>query len=112
MTAKNTSAIPSTGGPHPPTDVIFAGDLTSAHIGTLIRFRQWDENHEIITIVTGELRQIYHTSEDTTIHYGDKAEKEHTFAPDERLILHPNINYSDVPMYLGNDELHDRLELP
>ena len=93
--------------PEAATVAVFAGELHAGYIGHYVRFWTYDEQHAIVTMITAELRQIYHNSAETTLHYGLNAENEVTLLADDRVIVNPVRDYSDVPHLLGNDSLHD-----
>lgn len=73
-----------------------AGELDQTNIGTVIRFRLLDDNRLIATVITAELRQIYHVGGTTTVTYGVGAERESTLEPEQLVTLNPPADYSDV----------------
>jgi hypothetical protein len=82
---------------------VFANELAARHIGTLVRFRQYDENRETASIWTGELRQLSANGAEVHIIIGNGAELEFTLEHTDRVILHPERTYADVAVFLGND---------
>lgn len=87
---------------HPATRT-FADRLSAADIGTLVRFRGYDEVRETASIWTGELRQLSANGTDVSIHIGNMAELEFTLKHTDPVILHPERTYADVAVFLGND---------
>lgn len=85
------------------TRAVNAGDLNVSHIGQVVRFRTWDPDREITTVITAELRQINHDGTSTSMHYGLMAEREQEFEHGDTLILEPRTDYADIPRLLGND---------
>lgn len=66
-----------------------AGDLNAGFIGSNIRFMLTDEFLVITTVIEAELRQVYHTSADTTINVGYQAAKQYTLAHDTPVTIDP-----------------------
>jgi hypothetical protein len=87
-----------------------AGELDYTNIGTLIRFRLWDANHEVATVITAELRQIYHNGASTTLTYGIGAERESSLEPEQLVTLRPPPDYSDVEALASHDGYRDGLD--
>jgi len=85
-----------------PEDV-FAAHLTKDHIGTLVRFRMTNENLSLSTVVTAELRQVTHYGDHTVLVVGANASCQYEQCDDDRVILRPLPDYSDVATFLGND---------
>ncbi|URC18167.1 hypothetical protein SEA_ZENTENO07_66 [Mycobacterium phage Zenteno07] len=71
--------------------------ISGDDIGRLIRLYDWDADHEVATIKTGELRQISHNQAETTLIFGTGAEIEHTFQNGEPVSFDPPLDYTDVP---------------
>lgn len=84
---------------------LFAAQLSGAMIGQLIRFYVEDENRQIVTLVTGELRQLSHNGSEVVVHIGYGAEVEHVLNRDTHVIVNPRSDYSEVAASLGNDLL-------
>jgi len=84
-----------------------AGELDATNIGTLIRFRLWDAQHETASVITAELRQIYHVGGVTTLTYGLGAERESTLEPEQLVTLRPPADYSDVEGLAIHDGFRD-----
>lgn len=76
---------------------VFAGMLNaSEHIGTIIRFGMYDDNRQTSTIVTAELRQIYHKSDETVINVGNGAVDEHVLTHSTVIVLNPDAQIVDI----------------
>ncbi len=90
-------------GPSRPWDLVHAGSLSGDHIGTLIRVRTWNNNTEVATLTTGELRQVGHSGAHVYAHIGVGAEQEITMDPDQPVTLKPPADYSDVPELAAYD---------
>lgn len=78
-----------------PEPIMQAGELCVEHIGELIRVREYDSASEIVTITTGELRQISHSNEHTVIHVGMGAAKEILMISDQPVSIRPPADYHD-----------------
>lgn len=78
--------------------------LSADFIGRLIRVRQWDNNTEIATVLTGELRQLGANSAEVWIHLGVGAETEVRLDPDQPVTIDPPAGYDDVPELARYDE--------
>jgi len=85
-------------------ETITAGELHAGHIGTLIRFREFDPGAEVATITTAELRQLSHDGTGTHVVFGLGAERETTLAHDQTLTLRPPADYTDVPGLMAYDQ--------
>jgi hypothetical protein len=79
---------------------ICAKQLCGDHIGTTIRFRQWDNHTEISEVITAELRQLSHSGAETHVVYGVGASKEARLDPEQPVSLNPPTDYSDVSVWL------------
>lgn len=75
---------------------VTAGELCANHIGTLIRFRQWDNNRETAVVTTAELRQLSANGDEVHIRVGLMAEVEETLGIDQPVTLCPSDSYNDV----------------
>lgn len=84
--------------------ITYAGALNADNIGTLIRFRQWNNNTETATVITAELRQISHSGGRTFLHFGTGADQEETLEYEQPVSLKPPANYSDVATLAMYDE--------
>ena len=85
-------------------DFVRADELRPADIGTLIRIRSWDNNTEIATVQTGELRQMSANAAEVHVIIGVGAETEITLSPDQPVTLRPTADYNDVPTLALYDE--------
>lgn len=85
-------------------DIRAAAELTPGDIGTLIRIRTWDNNTEIATVQTGELRQLSANQAEVHLIIGVGAETEVTLAHDQPVTLRPTADYNDVPTLALYDE--------
>lgn len=87
------------------TYLLQAGELNASdHIGRPIRFRLWDNTRETSTVITGELRQISHKSDETFVTYGYGAEVEATLGTDQPVSVNPPADHSDVAQLAAYDE--------
>src|SRR5690349_23273110 len=77
-------------------ETITAGELHAGHIGTLIRFREFDPGAEVATITTAELRQLSHDGTGTHVVFGLGAERETTLAHDQTLTLRSEEHTSEL----------------
>lgn len=75
---------------------IRAGALNHGHIGRQIRFRMIDNNTEIVTVITAELRQLSHDQSATHVTYGVGTDDESHLDSDQPVTLNPPADYSDV----------------
>lgn len=90
--------------PRPDPKRIPAGELCAIHIGLLIRLRQFNEQRKVGTIVTAELRQVYHVGTETHLTVGEGGSQEFNLNQNEPVVLWPMADYSDVPVLLGADD--------
>lgn len=78
------------------TTIIKAGLLNVDDIGQTIRFRLWDNNTEVATVVTAELRQISHNSAETYLNVGIGAGTQCTLDVDQPVSVSPPADHNDV----------------
>lgn len=76
--------------------VIPARQLSAEHIGRLVRTRTWDNNTEIATVQTGELRQIGCNSAEVWLNIGIGAAIEVRMGLDQPVTIDPPASYADV----------------
>lgn len=70
--------------------LITAGELCTAHIGELARWYRYNPYHHVSEFTCGVIRQIHHTTADTSIVYGEAAELEVTFDHQHPIMLGPD----------------------
>jgi hypothetical protein len=69
--------------------VLTAAMLNANHIGSNIRFMIVDGGAETTTVIEAELRQIYHTSVNTTIDFGAGSADQETLSHDHAVLIDP-----------------------
>lgn len=83
---------------------IVASDLRPKDIGQTIRVRIWDNNTEIATVITAELRQFRCNGNEVHVNVGLGAATEITLDHDQPVTLRPTEAYNDVATLALYDE--------
>ena len=76
---------------------ITASELRPKDIGETNRERVWDNNTEIATVITAELRQFSCNGNEVHVNVGTGASTEITLDHDQPVTLRPTDQYNDVP---------------
>lgn len=85
-----------------PADGLYhAGMLNVGHIGSRMRFIDYNPTTEVVRIITAELRQVSHNGGETTMNYGLGADNEITVDHDFPVWIGPCADLSEVSNYLA-----------